>query len=232
MPLQKNNLFYICKKHAGLLSVLSVTLLLEIFYAATKSLWLDEFFSWAIIKRPLREILFLGKDFNRWYMNSFPPLYEVIVRFFLQLVPVKNDLVLRFPSIIYFLITIILVYMLTVKISRKREAGLLAAFLVAFNSAYFSYGHILRGYLFLTSLCALSLFLIYLFLISGNKVKYLAILSLVNCCMIYTSYVAFIIIVVEWIFLRVYIFKTKNKGMLPYLLLSFLIPFILFTIIK
>ena len=228
MKIRKNNFLHICKSHIGLLLILLTTFILQVFYAATRSLWLDEFFSWAIIKRPLKEILFLEKDFARWYMNSFPPLYEVIVRFFLKLVPICNDLILRLPSIISFLITIVLIYALTVKISRKREAGLLASFLVAFNSAYFSYGYMLRGYLFLTGLCVVSLYLIYMFLTSKRKIKYLVILSLVNSCLVYTSYISFIIIIIEGIFLHAHALKNKDNRILPYVLGSFLLPFVIF----
>ncbi len=228
MRTQKGNFFYICKKNVTLLLVLLATFVLQIFYAATESLWLDEFFSWAVIKRPLKEILFLQKDFARWYMNSFPPLYEVIVRFFIQMVPIKNDLILRLPSIIFYLVTIILVYMLTVKISRKRESGVLAAFLVAFNSAYFSHGYMLRGYLFLTGLCVLSLFLVYQFLTSKHKIKYLVFISLVNCCMVYTSYISFVVIIVEGLFLYSCALRRNDKKTIPYIIGSFLMPFIAF----
>ena len=227
MPVQKNIFPHIYKKYRSLIFVLITVFILEIFWAARTSLWVDEFFSWAIIKRPLSDLFFI-KQFSRWYMNSFPPLYEVVVHLFLKVFPGDNVLLLRFPSIIFFLIMLFLVYILTLIICKRQEAAALAVFLIASNPAYLFYGHMLRGYIFFIDLIIISFLLIHLFLKSEYKIKYLILLSIIQCCMAYTFYTAFIIIIIEMLFIRVYVFRMKSQQISCCQLLLLFLPFIVF----
>ncbi len=218
----------VLKNNWGLLIILCVTLGLEILVAVQRSMWVDEFFSWAVVERPITDVLFLSKEFCRWYMNSFPPLYEIMVHLFLSIIHNDNVLALRFLSIVSFLATIILVYKLTYIISKNKTSSLLASFFIASNPAYFLYGGMLRGYAFLSLITVMSFLLIHSFFNRHRKIKFLIFISLSWVAMIYLSYFSVLIICIQAFFLRFYILRSGDKKIYYYFLFCFSIPFIIF----
>ncbi|MBU1864397.1 MAG: glycosyltransferase family 39 protein [Candidatus Omnitrophica bacterium] len=222
-----HNMFRLISAHKILIIIVVVICVLECYGATQKSLWIDEFFSWGVVKRPIQD-LFYQKTFIDWNKNSFPPLYEAIVHCFLKIVCIENDLTLRLPAILFFLLVIILVYMFTLKLSKSKKAAVIAAFLTATSPGYFHYGSMLRGYLFMATLVILSFLCIYAFVQSYNKKRHLIFLSFIYCCMVYTFYPLIIIIGIEMVALHIYVYKRKQYDIFPFLMMCILLPSIAF----
>ncbi|MBU1864396.1 MAG: glycosyltransferase family 39 protein [Candidatus Omnitrophica bacterium] len=222
-----HKVFHRCKTHKLLIIIIIIICVLECYSATQKGLWIDEFFSWGIAKRPLHELAY-QKVFDRWYVNSFPPFYEIIVHLFLKCIIVENDLTLRLPTILFFILAIVLLYIFTLKLSKNKKAAIIAALLTATSPGYFHYGSMLRSYLFMVVFVILSFFCMYAFIESHHKKRFLVLLSAIHCCMMYTFYPLMIIIGIEMLALRIYIYKKKQNNILPFFIICFAFPFIAF----
>jgi len=204
------------KKEIPLYLLIIAVIIKEIIIASSSGFFVDEFFNWAVVNRPLHQ-LFLIKQFVRWYMNSFPPMYEVIVHYFALLTSCTSVLALRMPAIISFGVVIFLMYKFTLLLSGDRRASFLSSLFIAVYPIYFLYGHMLSGYMFFTACSLLSCYVIYLFFFSGYRKKYLLFLFILHIVMLYVSYLSFFIIGFQLLFLRIHLDSAERKDLIFFL---------------
>lgn len=113
------------------------------------SLWFDEAVSYLTAVLPLPQIL------NNTIQDPHPPLYYLVLRFWLQLVP-DSDTAVRLLDLIWSLLLIPSIYLLAVTLLKDRRLGLLAAGLIAISPFHILYSHELRMYTLLMLLTTLS----------------------------------------------------------------------------
>jgi len=150
-----------------------------------QSFWLDEATtSYVASQLSFREIIlkFSPGDFH-------PPLYYLLLKVWSDIFG-SSEIALRFPSIIFGLLTIYFVYLLGKKLFTNK-VGLIAAVLLATSGLHIYYSQEARMYSLVTLLIS---YLVYLFL----KKKWL-IFSIILMFVGLTDYPALLIIPVFWI---------------------------------
>ncbi len=150
----------------------------------SQSLWLDETTS-ALVAR-----MSWGDVFTKFLPNDFhPPLYYLVLKIWVNVFG-SSEISVRFPSIIFGILTIYFIYLIGKKIFNQK-VGLITALLLATSGLHIYYSQEARMYSLATFLVTLS---VYLFL---NK-KWL-IFSVVIALIGMTDYVSLFIIPVFFI---------------------------------
>ncbi|MGQ9625981.1 MAG: glycosyltransferase family 39 protein [Anaerolineae bacterium] len=173
-----------------------IALALRLFRLGGQSLWYDEGVSFYLTQLSLPEML-------QWTAQDIqPPLYYLLLRGWVWLFGV-SEFALRFPSLIFGLLTVPLFYMLGRKLFDE-SAGVLAAYLVALSPLYLWYSQEARMYTLLTFLGLLSAYLS--LLIAEREEKrprrlLWAALVLMDVLALYTHYFAFFLIVFQALWL-------------------------------
>jgi len=180
------------KNTTTLIYIIIVGFLLRLI-SLNQSLWLDEATS-ALVARDYSPgyILtnFLPKDFH-------PPLYYFTLKLW-SLAFGTSEISLRFPSIIFALLTIFLVYQIG-KIIDKASSGKLAALLLATSPLHIYYSQEARMYSMSTLFVALSV-LLFLNLISKKPKKWHGLAFAGSLLLIFfTDYLPILILPVFWV---------------------------------
>lgn len=190
------------------------------FVSLNQSFWLDEATTGLVVRNfNLMEIVtkFSPGDFH-------PPLYYLILKVWSNIFG-TGEIALRFPSIIFGLLTIYIIYLIGKEMFNKK-VGLIAAVLLATSGLHIYYSQEARMYALTTFLVTFSIFSFMKILRSdrlGEWIQFSILLLLVAS----TDYVAILIIPIFWI-LGI-LMKKKSKWFLK-LLMSHII-LILFAII-
>ena len=174
-----------------LLSVVLTGFFLRIYNLGARNLWYDELFSLRIIT-----------DLNiaRLTQSALkPPLYFIILHFW-SFYFGQSEFVLRFPSVLFGVFSIFLIYKAgTVFFDKK--TGLTAAFLIALSPLHIWYAQEVRDYTVATFFVLLSVYLIYLIFKKNRSTLWtgfivFSILSLyINYFAFFTLFVGSLIIV-------------------------------------
>ena len=177
-----------------LLSIVLLAMSLQLYNLGHRSLWFDEAASFWFSSLNLRDIL-ASPD------NTHPPLYYVILHFFLYLG--KSEFFMRLPSVIFSILCIPLIYKLGKDFFDFR-VGLLSAFLLSISPMLYDYAREARMY---TLLILLSLLSLYFFFsaIRKNEVKLWIGFIASTSLDIYAHYYAFFVILIEIIFIVIFI---------------------------
>src|SRR5690606_26136129 len=153
-----------------------------------QSLWYDEGVTAEIARRGLAEL-------TRWTADDIqPPLYYYVVAAWGRLGG-WSEWSLRYPSVFFGVLTVPLLAAVTIALTRRRLAGLLAASLAAFHPLLLYYSQEARMYAMLTALGVLLGYLI----IHGeaairHRARYWATYVVVATAAIYTHYFAFFLL--------------------------------------
>ncbi|MBM3283402.1 hypothetical protein FJY90_04065 [Candidatus Gottesmanbacteria bacterium] len=124
-----------------------------IFYLI-QSIWRDEAFSYFMAKPNLPQIIInTANDFN-------PPLYYLFLHFWMKIVD-RQDLWLRFLSVLPYIITIFFAYQLAARIFSKKFAFFVAVFTM-FNPMLIYYAFEMRMYSFYVLFTISSLYFFYI----------------------------------------------------------------------
>ncbi len=159
-----------------------------------QSLWLDETFSWLVASQSLDQGL-------RIALENFvhPPLYYLLLH--LVALMDQGEFALRFPSVVFGLLGIPLIYRLGRELpgerSRARQVGLLAAALLAVNPFHVWFSREVRSYEFVF---LLSLLILYTFhqLLQGRN-RWLAFVAV--CALAYlTHYFVLLLALAEFVY--------------------------------
>ena len=126
--------------------VLGLTLagaVLRLYLLADKSIWLDEAFSIALSGRELDELLRLTV-----LTDTHPPLYYILLKYWMVLG--HSEGVVRLLSALFSTAAIPVMYLLGQALYQERDAGLLAATILAFSPFQIWYAQEARMYAMLT----------------------------------------------------------------------------------
>lgn len=125
------------------------------------------------------------------YLGNNPPFFEIILHYWISIFGVSIYAV-RFLSIFFASLTIIVVYYFALKYTNERVA-IIAALLLLFSNYLTHYSNEARTYTLFMLLCAISYYLISL-LIDYDKWKYYLLWGIVAVLLCYTHYFAVIVL--------------------------------------
>lgn len=129
-----------------LAAIFCLALVLRGWYINTRSLWFDEAFSWRMARLPVRELV------ERTTRDHNPPLYYIVLHWWMRMLG-ESPWILRLPSVLCGALTVLAGAWLAAEVARYRgsassvvRAALLAALLLALNSAQIRWGGEARMY--------------------------------------------------------------------------------------
>jgi len=161
--------------------ILILGFILRLLLLGNQSIWLDEAFSIYHSQKPAYEILALD--------DPSPPLYHLILHNWTGIFGI-SEFSVRFPSLIFGVISIYLIYLLGRRM-HKEKAGLFAALILAVSPINVFYSQEARAY---SLLFMLSLASMYFYMKKKNKWY-----VLFSTLMIYTHIFGFLILIVQGI---------------------------------
>ena len=138
------------RKVTLLLLVLSVGLFLRVYDLGTESLWADEGLSVATVSGNFVEMK------NRLTRSIHPPLYYLVLHGWTRLFG-TSEVAVRFPSVLFGLISILLAYNIGKELF-SQNVGLLTSLMVAISPFHIRYAQEARNYSLLFMLSLISLF--------------------------------------------------------------------------
>lgn len=128
---------------------MTVAALLRLLNLGRDSLWLDEAISYLAARLPVAQIA------NNTVQSSHPPLYYLLLHFWLQIVP-DSDTAVKLLSTLFGILLIPAVYFLSQQLFENRTISLTAAALTAVSPFHILYSHELRMYTLLMLLVVLA----------------------------------------------------------------------------
>lgn len=184
------------RKNIILFSILTLALILRVFNLESRSMWLDE----------VVNIHEAEKNFMSWN-NSLPPLYFVVLHFWLNLG--KSEMAVRSLSVILGVFSVFLIYKTGVELYGEKE-GLVSAFLLAISQTAILFS---RNAMYYSLFIPLSILSVYYFLkmdkepTNSNKILFLVSISLD----FYSHYFTVLLLLVFIIF-KIWKYRSeKNK---------------------
>ncbi|PIS09177.1 hypothetical protein COT75_02870 [Candidatus Beckwithbacteria bacterium CG10_big_fil_rev_8_21_14_0_10_34_10] len=185
------------------------------FVSISQSLWLDEAFSFEVAtKYPLKELLFnfLPKDF-------YPPLYYLILHFWLKIFP-ATEFFLRLPSIIFSILSCFYAYKLFKLYYHDKKGAVFSLLLLGTSPLYLYYSQEARTYVLTSLLVILS---IYYFakLVKKRSFSNAFLYILTTLFMIYSHYLSFFLLPAQWFYFLT--LKLKKKDLVNFFLVNFIL---------
>lgn len=127
------------------------------------SLWIDEIFTATRAKSSLVSLFIKTSEEASF---GYAPIDRLFVHFAFYFG--KSEFIVRFPSVIFGLLTILLIYKLGMVLFNER-VGLIAAFLLSVSTLHIEYSQQARYYVYVVFFSLLSLFFLYKALRENNK---------------------------------------------------------------
>lgn len=177
-----------------LLGIITLAMILQLYNLGNRSIWLDEAWSFKFASMNLMDILASPDKPN-------PPLYYAVLHFFLNFG--KNEFILRLPSVIFGVLCIPLAYKVGLDLFNYR-VGLLSAFLLATSPFFCWHAQEARCYTLFTLFSLLSLIFFYNALRKNDVSLWIGFIISTSLG-IYTHYYAFFLILIEFLFVMVFI---------------------------
>ncbi len=110
----------------AILLLIVVGSILRIYGLSNQSLWYDEIVTWSISNKSS-----LGEVWNEISNENRPPLHQILYFFVIKFLG-DNEFALRLPSAIFGILSILLIYLLALKLFSFKEAILSSAFMTFF----------------------------------------------------------------------------------------------------
>lgn len=194
------------------LMIFVLSLFLRIFLLDAESLWLDEGSSVRFANLKIDEIIKSTKT------DANPPLYYIILHLWIKMFG-DSEASVRFPSVIFGIITVIILYKLCLKFWDEKVA-LISSLIAGISVFQVFYSQEARMY---ALMCLLSVFSFFYFLeiLENESIKHYIFYSLVNILLLYTHLYSFFIIFAQLIFVAFYE-RAKLKNFILTLFVSFL----------
>jgi uncharacterized membrane protein len=165
------------------------------------SLWMDELYTIMRIQGSLSYTLLTSSD------SAFPPFYYLGMNIFRSVFG-TNDIALRFPSVVFGVLTITAIFWLGKELFNWKT-GLIAGSLFAIYPYAINYGQEAKQYSLLWLFMVLSFLFFFRFMNKGRKSdKILYILAMIIS--IYSIYIGFIFLILHWICVFI-IYRKKIK---------------------
>ncbi len=180
---------------------------LRLYRLGAQSLWYDEGVSVYLARMSLPQL-------TAWTANDIqPPLYYYLLHFWLLLFGRSgSEFVVRFPSLLFGVLTVPLMYRMGQHLFGT-AAGLLAAFLAAISPLYLWYSQETRMYTMLTFLCLLSSYLL-LRVLEERRAPLCPLwpaFAVANVAAAYTHYFAFFVMAFQGIYLVVWSWWMRDR---------------------
>lgn len=205
-----------------LVAVTTIGVILRIIALNQHDFWFDEAFTYHIARLPLSELLQAALSDNN------PPLYYLLVHFVLKLS--SNEIILRLPSFIASIASIILIYALLKKLI-NRQAGLIASALFSVSPLVIYIGTEARLHSLAT---LLSIGLVFSFYLLLKKPDFKAILTffMVSTLALYTQYYILLLFIPFTIYVltQKHALKIKKWIIIASVSLATLIPWLVLSL--
>jgi len=206
-----------------LILILLAGIVLRIYDLGAESLWYDEIGS---IEQATRDLPFL---FAKSYLS---PAYFLFLKYWMRIFGM-SEFALRFPSVIFGVGAIYLIYKLARELF-NRKIGLLSSFILAISPFHLFYSQEVRHYGLMVFLSLLSM--LFFLKIVENKFpvsnRLYACYVIINVLLLYTSLWAIFVIFIQNVFFFLQKIKQKKKWLVfqAIIFLAFLVWFIPFII--
>ncbi|MFA5411681.1 MAG: glycosyltransferase family 39 protein, partial [Candidatus Omnitrophota bacterium] len=168
--------------------ILIIGFLLRVYRLDGPSLWFDELLTLGSMDLPLIQIVKGAATL------PFPPLYHIVTHLWVKTFGI-SEFSLRFPSLIFSLLSIFLIFKLAKELF-GRQVGLLAALLLVISPYSIGYAREAKMYSMLWFFGLLSFYFFYKFT-RDNKKRDLALYILSTLASIYTLYAGLFFIIVQ-----------------------------------
>lgn len=202
------------------LFIFLVNIIFRVYNITSNQINTDEPFSIYFSQFSLRDIwVILTKGNN-------PPLYELLLHFWIKLFGISAFSV-RLPSAIFMSLSAVILYNLS-KNNFNRPIAILAVSFFTFSNLLIEYGQEARAYSLSVLFCIIS-FYFFLKLINANRnlLYYAILLGVTNALMLYTHYICILAIIIQ--FISIVFISFKQRNVVLYFLLSILVFAILFA---
>jgi len=197
------------KYEALLLLILFAGLYLRIDNLGKESLWMDEAYSLMFARESVIDII--KTNISTIECISNPPLYYIILHFFIQLFG-ESETALRTASVIFGFLSIIMIYKIGELLFNK-DVGLIAALILALSKFHIYFSQEVRSYSLQVLLVLLS-FYFFINLFKTKNLKNSIGLVAANILLIYTHhYGMFIILSQNIIFFIIFLFSRPNVNL-------------------
>lgn len=202
----------------SLFLILLAGLLLRLLAAQGRVFWFDEAITWSIAKQNLLQmtVAIVGGD-------NHPPLYYLLLHFWLKLN--DSEIFLRFPSIIFGLISIYLTYLIGKKIINER-VGIFSAAITSFSPLHIYFSGETRMYSLWTMLIMFG-FYQFLKLLQKPKTIHYILFTLWSLLALYTHYFTIFFLLALNLFLILN--RKKNQKILKNLIVLEIVIIFLFS---
>lgn len=124
-----------------------------------------------------------------------PPFWELLLHYWIKVFGI-SELSIRFPALIFNVLTIIPIYFIGEKYIKK-HVGTIASLLFIFSSLSLFLAHEARVYSLLGLLCSSSVYFFLSAIKNPQKIKLLLYLTFINGVILYSHYIAYWVIIVQ-----------------------------------
>lgn len=184
-----------------LLSITFIGAFLRIYQLGAESVWLDEASTYFLSSDTLSGIYEATKN------DVHPPLYYFVVHFFLF--DGRSEILLRFPSMVFGMLAIPVIYMLGSRLFSEKE-GLISSFLLSISLAHIYYSQEARMYSMMVFLTLGSIFFFYA-AIEDKRNTFWGLFVVFTVLNIYTHYFGFFIFPIEILYFTFLLFAYENR---------------------
>ena len=151
-----------------------------------------------------------------------PPLFEIVLHYWIDLFGV-SPVAVRFPSYIFSLVLLVLVYRIC-RLFSAHLSSLLVMALVGFSNYYIYFLHEARAYSLLAVLTVLSVYLVHKAISSPDRKMYFIVLSFLYALLAYTHYFGLFVVFFQIpVLLFVYFDNATFRKHYLYSILGFLV---------
>ena len=186
----------------ALISLVIIGGWLRLYKLGITSLWKDEIFSLIRSEKPLISILC-----ERLPSGMRAPLHHIFIH--LALFLGKNEFVVRLPSVLFGIFSIVLIYKLGRVIFNSKKIGLISAFLLTISPLHLEYSREARYYSFVVFFSSLSLLFFYKIILERRKI-WIVLFALVALLNLITHPITLLFLVIEVMFLVVWVAKKRQ----------------------
>jgi len=182
--------------------VLILGFFIRIFNLGSESLWFDEAHTFYIASSGFKEMLSIITN------DVHPPFYFILVNVWIKLFG-DSEFLLRLPSVIFAVLSIIFIYKLG-NLIFDREVGIISSLLLSFSLFNITYSQEARTYSLLCLLVSVSYYYFYAVLNVVNR-KNIFLYLISSLLLIYSHYFGvFILISQNLFFISIYLFSNKR----------------------